>query len=312
MVAFLAPLFATAASTSATIGAAASLAGSAISASNNSRNNRRNIAAQDRLNWQNIAESRRADALNHKRTLQAEKRNRRRAIADRDEHRRYNDPAAARARAEAAGFHPLAVADQSGAFVTAPTNIAPAPAVVPRLGRAVTQAYTGWGESFSRIASLQMQKSQLELDNKRLEMQYKRQIQSPPKGGIYSQSTRGSSSKVDSENDPKNPFKINQDDYNAFGLTLTPDPKISDAERIEERGGDLLQSLHGIAVFAKDFVHTYDPFGARARIKENIRTEINRRRIERNLIRYRRAKPVQNAPRGLPSYLNFKDGLQQF
>ena len=265
---FLAPLFATAAATSATIGAAATIAGSAISARNNNRNNKRNVRAQQDLNEKNIAESRRADLLNHTRTLEAEKRDRARAlsdqamlrsqaISDRDEHRAYNDPAAARARAEAAGFNPLAVTDQSGGFVTAgtavsPTNIAPASAVVPRLGRAVTQAYTGWGDTFSRVASLQMQKSQLELDNKRLEIQYLKAVQRPTKQGIYGVSKKSyTNNSLLSTTNPDGVAPSGAD-LLIDGNQVTVDQKTSGAEGFEERYGDIGSSIVGLGIGLKD------------------------------------------------------------
>lgn len=68
----------------------------------------RDFAAQERIA---------ATAANVKNALAAEKRGREYAAQDRDEFRSYNDPAAQRARLEAAGMNPLSGSDNSGGYV---------------------------------------------------------------------------------------------------------------------------------------------------------------------------------------------------
>lgn len=183
----------------------------AVGAVGQKKANDRNASAQERINARNIEEARRAERVNiaearraqnisiheanNARWHAAHQANVARAqlLADRAEHRAYNDPAAVRARIEAAGFNPLAYQDGSGTPVTgsfaAPTEqaatVAPGSAVVPQLGASISTAFQGWGEAFTQASALSLQATELELQNRELTKQLERMTMRPRVPGRF-------------------------------------------------------------------------------------------------------------------------------
>ena len=96
--------------------------------------NRTQIVEARKWDKTQVADQRRFET---RQTIAAEKRGERRAARDRDDHREYNDPAAMRARLEAAGLNPMGlVGDQSGGFVSSGGAFVPSSVSGARSGAA--------------------------------------------------------------------------------------------------------------------------------------------------------------------------------
>lgn len=180
-------------------------------------------------------------------------------LSDLEDHRAYNDPAAARKRAEDAGFNPLTVNDQSGTQVgstasygaVATPSGARAPALqTPQIGRHTAQAFEGWSEAFSQFSAQQIQMAKLDMQKQELEHRLREATVKENVGGIYSQRSVTKRGKVPTTvaSDPVPaglPIRIG-------GQTFDPNQRFSDAEDVEQRIGDVGSAAYGLAVAGAD------------------------------------------------------------
>lgn len=107
-----------------------------------------------------------------------------RAFAQDRANYKYNrfaaSPAGIRQMAEDAGFNPLVFAGSTGSLI---------PNYTPTMGRDIANAFAMQADTGNAIEQLKIQRSRLELENRRLEQVAKAASLKPKFGGVYSQKT---------------------------------------------------------------------------------------------------------------------------
>lgn len=238
-------------------------------------------------------ENRKTRRYNRRMAERADKRSRRRALRDRADHRAYNDPAAVRARLEAAGLNPLSGVDGSGAFipggsVITPGDAGPASAVgyatsgiaptafaemIPGQVMPVDQwggvegAFDALANGFYKSLEYDLRETQLEMEAQRLQQIVQRATINPVVGGVYGRGNGGTGyANQSGQAGPTRPpvDLLGFPDHGAArtsvdvaGTEIAPHPGFSDAEALEQRYGDGVSLLYGFGVGSADMGYTF-------------------------------------------------------
>lgn len=154
-----------------------------------------------------------------------------------------NTPQGIRANAEAAGFNPL---------VFAGPGVGTGAGYTPQLSNPLANLGEGIDAHFSEKEALKLQRSELELEKRRLDEIVKRSTLAPPVPGIYGGLNGRENPSVSSDRTASR-----GDDLRAFGTAVKTDDRFSDADAMEQRYGDVASSIYGLTVAGADILKTF-------------------------------------------------------
>lgn len=189
---------------------------------------------------------------------------------ERDAYR--NSPQGIRASAEAAGFNPLTVLSSGRNFGSGYT---------PRMGATIANGIAAGADNWTREKALAMEKTQLEVENQRLQKQANNAILNPNVTGIYGSTKNASALGADVAS--SEPVRSG-DDYGERPLVIDgkevdKSPDYSDTEDVETRYGEFISLPYGVMVAGADFMrNVYRPW--RTQRKYDAKGATEARRIE--------------------------------